>query len=639
MAISALFSAPFYTGSATSALVPSLYPVAINGHNYIIDTAQYQRATLDKQRSQFSQGDEPDEGTFNPESFWPRAQSAWYFGAGQFEFDEETSFRLSNIDDEGSNRKRFNTSRGVDPWGYTLKLLNDTREIFDTAETNLKMLTVGGYLHVTVGDTVRFTADPTGASPTWSTMTTSTNEDIVDITTDGSTIFVATASNVESRAVGSAGTMSVFSTQDADLIHYAGGGGAGAARLVVAHDNVLYELNSSGDATAFYTHYDTGLAFTAITDSPVAIFLAAETGNKVRFYSVTPDDVTTALGAPVYAGELPDGETLYAMESYGEIMLLGTSAGLRTAQIGTNQSFNAGALNVGPSLESCSCSSADLPSAVRCFETRGQFAWFGWDNFNATYTGLGRADLSRSTRRDAVVPAFASDLMAAEQGQVTGVATFGDYRYFAVSGKGVYAEYATKVATGFLTTGRIRYGTQEKKIFSGLTVGHSPLAGTITASILKENGTETSVGYAASQTSLTSDLFDASYTGRETQVKLTLARSASDATTGPTIKFWILNAIPAPARVDEIILPIIFADTVRDRADNQQTMDVLAEYNYLKELVSSGDFVLYQEGARSELVRVDKLIVTNGKGLVAQGGQSSSWWQGIVVARLLTKEV
>ena len=80
----------FYTGSATSDLVPSVFPVAINGRPYLIDSrsGKFSRQLDQRVRDSQDTSTAPGESAINPQGLWRRGQNSWHLGAGQFYADD-----------------------------------------------------------------------------------------------------------------------------------------------------------------------------------------------------------------------------------------------------------------------------------------------------------------------------------------------------------------------------------------------------------------------------------------------------------------------------------------------------------------------------------------------------------------------
>src|SRR5258707_14267417 len=104
----------YYEGtSAVASEVPGLWPVALDGHPYMLDTNidfcshRWRHTANPLLRPQQDSSSSPAEASLNPDILWRRAQDSWHGGAGQ-------SFR----DRDGGNPPRFNTSKGVNPWTF-----------------------------------------------------------------------------------------------------------------------------------------------------------------------------------------------------------------------------------------------------------------------------------------------------------------------------------------------------------------------------------------------------------------------------------------------------------------------------------------------------------------------------------------
>lgn len=613
------FSATLYTGGGLSTRVPSNFPVAINGHPFLIDVTRYSRRFLPATSDQQDTSTEPGESSLSREGFWPRSQSRFDLGAGQLFFDEE-----------GASRRRWYTSKGIDPWTdrRSLCLQRDTEKKGTVTTSAAKVLSVGGYLYVADGANLRLTADPTGTSPTWTTI--ACGGTIADIATDGDNVYIAIAgANIQKTAVG-ASSLTAWGTATAQptVLAYANG------RLFGAVGPVISEIASTGIASAIRTDPRTTASWVAIVGTPGSLFAAINAGSRGYIYSFSVDDVTTAVGAATLAGELPAGESVYSLAYYGGTLLVGTSSGLRAAPT------DGARVNIGELI--------DLSKPVRCFAAEAEFVWFGWSNFDASSTGTGRANLATNTSESTYVPAYASDVMAGTdaaviQGNVLSVARHGSRTYFVVSGVGLYGSLLTYVTSGTYNTGWIRFSTLVAKLFTGVQLGHDALAGTVAAAVVFEDGTTRNLGTSGMAGSTISDLLDASGEGVAAQLVLTLTRGST--TAGPCVRYWTLNALPVPRRVREIIVPLIIKLKDVDLRNNVVSFDPLAELEFLEALASANSLVTYQEGDKLETVRVDNVAVAEkdmhafmepaGRG----GNPTRMWFQGgTVTVRLLTRE-
>jgi len=122
MSLGAFFGAAFNSSESISTnLVPSIFPIAIDGKPYNLDFNNpsggnfYRRDSVALLRTQADSARTAGESSVSPEIFWRRSFDSWHFGAGQTHADRETS-----------NPYRFRSSKGMDVWTKgELKSLND----------------------------------------------------------------------------------------------------------------------------------------------------------------------------------------------------------------------------------------------------------------------------------------------------------------------------------------------------------------------------------------------------------------------------------------------------------------------------------------------------------------------------------
>lgn len=607
MPFSLLLNDPFYEGLEVSGEVPFPYHAAVGGHSYLIDTRRFQRGTIELTRQGFDPSGEPGEQTLSSEGIWKRWGDDWSYGASQELYDW----------DRGSDRSRFRTSEGVDIWSTRgeVSLLPATEKKHNSANSNLAVLTAGTYFYVADGSTLKRTTDMTPSSPTFSDV--AMGGTITSITTDGAYVYAAIGTDIERSAVGS-GSKSVFSTQDADLVGYANG------RLLAGHDNVLYEVNSAGTATAIHTHFNASAVYVAIVGTPVGIFVGLNNGEQGEFLFVGFNETTGALAVPLPAGMLNRGETIHAMRYYQGRLALGTSRGLRLAEIVQDRG-----LALGPVIETT--------STVRCLDADGEYMWFGLTNGGTSATGLGRANLARETAPG--VPAWASDVMAAAtSGNVLSCARFGSRTYFAVSASGIWGTTTNKVSSGTLDTGWIRFGTVERLILHSVDLYHEPLDGTILVDVVTEDDVTTGLGGSEETGTVgphnpLSGNQTSSYAFR---LIFTLNRDGTDTTAGPTLRRWVMRSVVAPEQVERIVLPVLLYRTVENETGDggDLYMDVEAEWEYLKSLEASREVVQFQMFGTSEPVQVRRVEIPEGavRGFAAD----RSYFDATVFVHLLT---
>ena len=619
MSITAVLNNPatvFYEGSGVSSDVPDLLPISIGGHPYLVDLREYERTTVDALRPASDQSAEPGDQSLSNIGIWKRKGIDWRLGAGQIFFDDELAVQ-----------SRFRVSKGVYPWDPNkLSLQKATDQKRSSANTNLELLPVLGFLYVVDGNEVYHSADPSVDSPTWTSATIHVAEGAVavnSICSDGSNVYAALGTNGIHKTVHGASTSTHFSDYQATLVHFSNG------RLLAAKAGEVVEISSAGVASApALSHFNPNAQVIAMCASPTGIYVAVNVGDTAEFYFIGFNAATGALAPAISAGQLPSGETVNAMTYYGGLKALGTSRGLRLAIIVQDRG-----LDPQPVIEDF--------GAVSCIHGRGEFVYFGVTNLDSVSTGIGRADLSRFPGLPGV-PAYATDLMAGEtgsvvQGSVQSVATFAGKRYFAVSGDGIWGEHqaGNLVAEGRISSGLIRFTSTEKKVVTHLDLRHEPLNGTIEGNILLEDMTSTSTGLSTVQGSLAppSALTANQAESEFPELELVLRRSATDVTKGPVLKRWALRAIVVPMRTDAIVLPLLVKTKVNAGFGEGQDypMDPLDEFLFLKGLEAQRRVVILQEGEFADSVVVDQVRVKPEKWM-----KNRRWYEGHVYVRLLS---
>jgi hypothetical protein len=600
-------STPYYSGAQVAADTPYYLPVSIGARSYLLDLKKYQRRVIPPIRPPQDSSGEPGEQSLNQEGLWRRSQQSFHLGAGQEYFDDA---------DSQNPRTRFWSSKGLNPWVIKhLSLLNDTQQKRVSSNTNLKVLLVGTRLYIVDGTALLFTADPTPGSPTF-TDSTAGGTAIASVTTDGAKVWAAVGTTGIRETVAGSTSATTLVAGTFTLVGYVNG------RLLAANGNVLYEVARAGTLTTIWTHPNPNFVWTVIAAAPNAAYIAGVSADRTDIYSVTSLDATGVLAPPVLAASLPDGETLNSIEYYSTVLLLATSRGIRLATIGSNN-----VIQHGPVIQ--------IPNGINATEGQGEFVWFSWSNYDLVSTGLGRADLSHFTSD--MVPAYASDLMAAAQGTVQSIASFGGRRYFTVSGVGFYGETATLVASGTINTGKIRYGTTEKKAATSLDLRHDPMpsGASIQAAIVVEDGTSNAVGQSdiAGSLSPTSPLSMTLSRSESLQVVLTFSRAS---VLGPSLNRWTLYSRVTPVLNEEIIAPLIIKDYVCSEVGEGEGIpfDTNDHFLFLLSLANTKNLQVYQEGSNAWNVYVSEIEVQPD-----DWNASKTFFNGTILVRMITVSV
>lgn len=529
MSVTQAFPFPFYTGlGSDSNLIPGQFPVGLGGRGYMLDLKNgvFRRATLPSLRAQADSSGLASEASLSREGLWRRSVETFHAGAGQ-----------NTLDREASVPARFRTSKGVDVWTpYELSLLKATDQKRSSANSNLALMPAGARLYLTDGTSVLYTSSVTPDSPTWTALTGVSATAASSITSDGYNVWTAHGSDwVYSTNTGS-GAMSAYVTSGAGVSLVAFVKGRLMAAGSGANKHQVYNIIAGGAMpTALVTHPNTDFTWTAFAEGQRDIYMAGYSGDKSEIWRTRIKTDGSALDVGFHAVPgYPDGEIIRSLGSYLGYILIGTDKGMRLARADVNGDLVVGAL-------------IETTSAVSCFEGQGKYVWYGLSNYDATDTGLGRANLDESAL-NGTAPPYASDLMVTAQGAVTSVATFQSLRVLCVSGSGVYAETTTYVTSGTLDTGRMTFGLSEPKTLMTATVRHQPLAAgeSVALGQATDQGTVTTLGTSSTLSSTgPTALFTAqNKVAQEAELRLTLTAGTGDATT-PKVTYATLRGHPS----------------------------------------------------------------------------------------------
>jgi len=613
-------------------------PVQLDGTSFLVDTRQYARTTVPALREQRDNSAEAGENALDTSGAWTRSQTDWSYGAGQTHFD---------LGD--SDRRRFASSTGIDPWTKgEITLLPITEEKLDATTSNLLVQRMGTYLYATHAENAAYVTSATPTTPSWTSFVARATHQIADITSDGTNIYFAFGSGAAiakatlgNNAIDAAWPTS--GTQAADIIQVAAG------RLIGALGANIFEIGANGDKLASSLDYTPALAGTtwvSVTGGPSGIFAAANTDNTGSIYHIGVSATDGTLQTPIVGGQLPGGEQINQILAYGEVLLIATNVGLRTALIDTNSN----AVTIGPVIEE--------GGEAFGLEAEGRFVWWGGSSGQ-----IYRADLTRFT--DTLVPAWASDLVSTgSSGNVNSIARFGNKTYFGAATDGVYGESGTgvKVATGTLNIGEVSWSTVAPKLLRNVTVRQSrdqfdstttyrqaaPFAynqgastfrgtqvsvmpGTVKFKATNDNNAVSEVGPLSTGVPLDFDF--ASESSVSYSFEMILTRDTSNTTLAPIIEDWVTSCIATPDRVDEIIAPIILRRQVLTSRNSGSPImfDSATIFNTLRSRMEAGVTVDYIEGTRAEKVTIERLSMQPER--ISDNGE---WWEGTLVVRLLT---
>lgn len=613
------------TASASFALDGVQYAYAIGGMPWltaISDERPMTRTGAPIRKEQFDNQQIPGEQSLA--NWWLRSQQTFIGGAGLLYQDPSNDNQFAI---------RYGSSVGVNPWtNGELTLLRQTSQRIADA-TSDKHYVVGwndgtDRYWSAVGTALK---SDTGSATT--TITWGGANAIRSLTSDGTRYYAADNVNVY-RGTGNGAGAALCATGTTNVVvRWAKG------RLMLAQDNLVYEVDNAGVKTLKFTHLNPSFVFTDFAEGTNAIYASGYAGSEGAIYKFgldTTGAVPALASGGVLAAQLPRGEVVNCMTTYlGAFVGIGTSRGVRVGQIDDN-----GDIQYGPLLIANS-------SGVKSIAAYDRFFFVAATNAIEGSSGLYRIDLGQPLQSGDVSPsvrfAYATDLQAHVTGEVSSVTNFGnsDRMVLAVVGQGSYLESASTLeASGYLTTGRVRFNTLEPKIYKFVTV-KTPvsLMGSVSVSVIEPGGAETSI-LTVSQggTAVVEDVVMAAPASATewVQLKLTLGRSSTDTTQGGEVNGWQLKAMPGSIRQRVFTIPLLCFDKEQTRSGQSVGSEgrTLARLAAFEQIFARGDAVTFQDlrNGESVLVVIDDYRFEQR----AQPGANRSNYGGVLWVELRT---
>ena len=242
------------------------------------------------------------------------------------------------------------------------------------------------------------------------------------------------------------------------------------------------------------------------------------------------------------------------------------------------------------------------------------------------------------------------------------IARLGSKTYFVDKGNGCYGESGSgvKVTTGTLTIGEVSWSTVAPKLLRNVTVrqdrsqytfgdtDYNAAATDYRDESLEYRGNPTSTllgslsfaatndNNATSSLSLTPNVAKNFSFVSESSVSykfvITLGRH-TDTTSAPIVEDWLTTCIATPARVDEIILPIVLQRQVLTSRNSgaPKAFSSTDVFTTLRNRMETGQTLIYKEGDREENVTIERISMQPDR--LSDDG---SWWEGTLLVRLLT---
>lgn len=599
------------------------YDVAIAGIPFFLaikDERPYERGTAPFRKEQFDSQTNPGEQSLT--GWWLRSQNSFHTGEGIKFYDPLSNPYATTI---STNSYRVAEVRGVDIWEPgEVTLLHDVtvgHNVLTTIASNkrvnqtmraIQWNNTDGFLLHDGYDVDRVHAD--GTVDHWVDYTAGTNDPVYALTDDGQYAYWVTNDtvggklDVRKKALSAAATSastSMFTTPGITVtnavIAYV------KQRLVAAINNKIYEFPTSAAAlpTEIYTHPNTSVTFTSITESGTAIYVAGYQGLVSSILKFTLDDATGAMPTLTYgitAAVMPKGEIIHKIYQYLGYMMIGTNKGVRVAEIKSD-----GSLTYGPLIH-------NDEQPVYDFAARDSYVWCatGVDG----HAGLLRINLAQEI--DTLQFAYAHDLYdgnSSTSNPTTAVSFIGEterlaFATTAVTGSVGYTyleDTATLRNDGYIQTGYIRFNTLERKHFKRLVgLGTFDYGSMSLQSVDYEgnvydiNSYDSAIG--APESAITQPI------GSQDALALRfrLYHDSVDDTKGPIFKGYQLKGLPANPRNRIIKAPLMNFDIETDKYNTTvgyegRAFDRLAA---LETAESNGDIVSWQDFRTGETQQV-----------------------------------
>ena len=563
------------------------------------ETARFRRERIDTERN-------PGEQSLDS-GYWIRSQASWHYGSGI-----PTAEPLEIATDEA--RFRYLQGGGVDPWTPgELTLLNSTSAVYTASASWIKVDGIGtgilaGANYGATGTLTYITNAGASTAITWGG-----SGEIGSFDETGQYWLASDTAGIWRGDLPSGSGTKIYNnkgTPDYTLLRWV------KSRVMYAEDNDIHEItdltpSSATLPTALYSHPNADWIWTDFADGPSSIYASGYSGEYSAIYSIGINVTTSTvtLDQPIIVAEMPRDEDIISMYQYvGSFLVIGTSLGLRVAQINTDGSLTVGPLifNGGPVDDSVG---------------KGRYLYFtvrdrGRAGDRKLRPGLYRMNLGQIINQTPLDFAYAADLVTPEDhaGECIGVTVASEKLWFAVTGTpgGVYRENDTFVDEGWLETGRIRLGTMEKKAWRDLRLlGINGLQGSVTAYanifgttspsnwdavVSVTGGNEDAVGKLnVPCPSPSTDLYLAFH------LQSNLACSCSAKMIG-----YQLRAVPSPRRTELLEIPVLMFDMETDRQGGKYGSfgNAYRRFKALKALEETGATVSFTDFTTGEKLEV-----------------------------------
>ena len=376
-------------------------------------------------------------------------------------------------------------------------------------------------------------------------------------------------------------------------------------RLGWSWNNVIYfapintgaTLPSTDASIKSYTHTDPNWRWTSITEGPSAIYASGHNGTTSSIFRFVVDTNTSpAVLTQTVTATTPTGELINTIYGYvGSFMGIATSKGFRVGEFDQNGDVQYGPLLFTPTGGCQSITGFD------------RFMWVGSTAAHDGSSGLFRVDLGNVIQEQttrAVRYAYARDIYGlGDTTAAVGVTRLGasDRLVFLTTQDTVYIQSATDLyPDGYLKTGRIRFNTEEPKLYKFVSLRTPiPLQGEVQFSLMDQGGGETPyITYGPTFSPGSGDVATPQPNGPQNWIalKFTLRRGTNPAQ-GGVLNGWQVKALPGSIRQRMISHTFQLLDEESDKGYQRVGYDGYARERFenFKALARAGDVVVFQE--------------------------------------------
>jgi len=625
--IDAVIDLSYTAGGTNFDLTNVAYDVSFNSVPFILKVDNqnpYRRETAPYKKEQFDNSKEPGEQSLT--GWWVRSQTSWHNGAGIEFYEPGTDYEYT--------ANKFYDSRGVDVWttgelrlhhdvfhaytgiqGINAATGNDgTKDVLVSGDANgvLKKISLGVTAPNGPMDTDNYvhtaTSYPQGHSATGPTYP------FTSVTTSGGKYFAVCSGAIHRGNINDVNSDVVFARHDggdtAAFVKYAKG------FVFFGEDNVLHLLDDEAGNTNAHNgalpgdkqtdsrkHLDPFFIWRDVTAGPTSIYACGDAGNNSEIWKIgfdTPANGTNTTLLPDLSGStmnvsLPDDEIVKSMYYYLGYLAVGTTKGIRICPIN-----DSGDITLGPLI-------IESAYPVNGFTTRGTYIYAATKAKDSTGNINGiliRIDLSQEFSDGTFAYAYDLEYQSSpDASDCTEVYNLNDRLVMVIEEGGAAGELQVEHTTnyrssGYLQTGKIRYGTVEPKFFKYLqTRGLIATGDSIAVQTIDHAGNEYDI-ITLDSVSLGENIGLSQPIGGQEfiAIKYTL-NNGSPITDYPVLQSYQLKSTPGVPRQRIYQYPLSCYDIEMDKYNAQfgykgRAYDVIQT---LEDLEVTGDFVTVKD--------------------------------------------